>query len=198
MPPALLSRASDLARLPIVVNVRAISLSEGMRAGLSVAVIIALNEYLTFAPLREAALAALLTCICDPGGPIRRRVPVLLGFALTGAAVTAGYGLLRDFGPAVALPLGVFGLFCSSFARIYGQAPQQLGALLATVQILSLDRGTPNVMEAAIAAVAFIGGALWAILLTMVLWRVYPFLPARRAVAEAYRQVSELVRDLHA
>lgn len=193
MPPAFLSRASDLAGLPIVVNVRAISLSEGMRAGLSVAVIIALNEYLAFAPLREAALAALLTCICDPGGPIRRRIPVLLGFALAGAAVTAGYGLLRDFGPAVALPLGVFGLFCSSFARIYGQAPQQLGALLATVQILSLDRGTPNVMEAAIVAAAFIGGALWAILLTLVLWRIYPFLPARRAVAEAYRQVSELV-----
>jgi uncharacterized membrane protein YccC len=196
MRPAPLFSAPDLARLPIVVNIRAISLSEGMRAGLSVAVIIALNEYLTFAPLREAALAALLTCICDPGGPIRRRVPVLLSFALTGAAVTAGYGLLRDFGPAVALPLGVFGLFCSSFARIFGQAPQQLGALLATVQILALDRGNPSLTEAAILAAAFMGGALWAILLTMVIWRIHPFLPARRAVAEAYRQVSELVRDL--
>src|ERR1700761_2597408 len=123
MPPAFLSRAPDLARLPIVVNIRAISVAEGMRAGLSVAVIIALNEFLTFAPLREAALAALLTCICDPGGPIRRRVPVLLGFARTGAAVSAVYGLLRNCGPAVALPLGVFGLFCSSFLRIYGQVP---------------------------------------------------------------------------
>jgi uncharacterized membrane protein YccC len=198
MPPASLSRAPDLARLPIVINIGAISVAEGMRAGLSVAVIIALNEYLTFAPLREAALAALLTCICDPGGPIRRRVPVLLGFALTGAAVTALYGLLREFGPAVALPLGIFGLFCSSFARIYGQAPQQLGALLATVQILSLDRGIPDVADAGIRAAAFVGGALWAILLTLVLWRIYPFLPARRAVAEAYRRLSELVRDLHA
>ncbi|HEY1411891.1 MAG TPA: FUSC family protein, partial [Rhodopila sp.] len=134
MPPAFLSRAPALARLPIVVNIRAVSLAEGMRAGLSVAVIIALSEYLTFAPLREAALAALLTCICDPGGPIRRRVPILLSFALLGAAVTAGYGLLRNFGPGVAIPLGVFGLFCSSFARIHGQAAQQLGALLATVQ----------------------------------------------------------------
>ncbi|HEY1413324.1 MAG TPA: FUSC family protein, partial [Rhodopila sp.] len=193
---ASLSRAPDLARLPIAVNARAISVSEGMRAGLSVAVIIALNDYLAFAPLREAALAALLTCICDPGGPIRRRIPVLISFALIGAAVTAGYGVLRNFGPIVALPLGVFGLFCSSYVRIYGQAPQQLGALLATVQILSLDRGIPDLTEAEILAVSFVGGALWAILLTMVLWRIYPFLPARRAVAEAYRQLSELVRDL--
>jgi uncharacterized membrane protein YccC len=196
MPPAHLFSAPDLARLPIVVNARAISLSEGVRAALSVAVIIALNEYLTFAPLREAALAALLTCICDPGGPIRRRVPVLISFALIGAAVTASFGLLRDFGPAVALPLGIFGLFCSSFVRIYGQAPQQLGGLLATVQILSLDKGNPSVTDATVQAAAFIGGALWAILLTMVIWRIYPFLPARRAVAEAYRQVSELVGDL--
>jgi uncharacterized membrane protein YccC len=197
MRPASLFSAPDLARLPIVVNARALSLSEGIRAGLSVAVIIALNQYLAFAPLREAALAALLTCICDPGGPIRRRVPVLLSFALIGAAVTAGFGLLRTFGPGVALPLGVFGLFCSSFVRIYGQAPQQLGALLSTVQILSLDYANPSLTEAGILAAAFIGGALWAILLTMVIWRIYPFLPARRAVAEAYRKLAELIRDLN-
>jgi len=196
MSTASLFSAPDLARLPIVVNTRAISLSEGMRAGLSVAVIIALNEYLTFAPLREAALAAMLTCICDPGGPIRRRIPVLVSFAMVGAMVTACFGLLREFGPAVALPLGVFGLFCSSFARIYGQAPMQLGGLLATVQVLALDRGNPSVSEAAVLAASFIGGALWAILLTMVIWQIHPFLPARRAVAEAYRQVSELARDL--
>lgn len=189
--------APDLARLPIVVNLRAISLSEGIRAALAVAVIIALSEYLAFPPLREAALAALLTCLCDPGGPIRRRVPVLISFALTGAAVTALYGLLRNVGPAVALPLGVFGLFCSSYIRIYGQAPQQVGALLSVVQILSLDRGIPTLTEAAILAAAFIGGALWAILLTMVIWRIYPFRPARRAVANAYRTLSELVRDLN-
>src|SRR3954468_2399082 len=125
MPPTLLPTAPDLAHLPIVINTRAISLAEGVRAGLSVAVIIGVNEYLHFPPLREAALAALLTCICDPGGPIRRRVPVLLSFTVLGALMTVGYGLVRELGPVFALPLGVLGLFCSSFARIYGQAPQQ-------------------------------------------------------------------------
>jgi len=114
-----------------------------MRAGLSVAVIIALNEYLMFGPLREAALAALLTCICDPGGPSRRRVPILLGFALTGAVVTAVYGLLRNFGPAVAIPLGVIRLFCSSFARIYGQAATRR-ALEALIIRALLEPGKQN------------------------------------------------------
>ncbi len=198
MPSASLFSAPDLARLPIVVNIRAISLSEGLRAGLSVAVIIALSEYLAFAPLREAALAAMLTCLGDPGGPIRRRVPVLLSFALIGAAITASFGLLRAFGPVVALPLGVCGIFCASFARIYGPAPLQVGVLLAMVQILSLDRGLPDPIEAGILAAAFLAGALWAILLTMAIWRVHPFLPARRAVAETYRVLADLVRDLHA
>ena len=65
------------------------------------------------------------------------------------------------------------------------------------MQILSLDRGNPSPTEAAVLAAAFIGGALWAIVLTLVIWRIYPFLPARRAVAGAYRKLSELVRDLH-
>jgi uncharacterized membrane protein YccC len=147
-------------------------------------------------PLREAALAALLTCICDPGGPMRRRVPVLLGFSLLGAAVTAGFGLLRGFGLPVALPLGVFGLFCASFARVYGQAPQQLGGLLGVVMVLSLDRALPDLATAGTLAGAFLGGGLWATLLTLVIWRLHPYLPARRAVAEIYRALALLVADL--
>ncbi len=188
--------APDLRRLPITVNMRAVSLAEGARAGLSVAVIIGLAELLGRPPLREAALAALLTCLCDPGGPIRRRVPVLLSFALLGASITAGFGLLRGLGPAAAVTAGTIGLLCASFARIYGQAPQQLGALLSVVMILSLDQPDPSFATAARLGAAFIGGAVWSTLLTLVIWRIYPYRPARRAVAEVYRRLAHLIRDL--
>ena len=68
----------DLGRLPISLDLRAISIAEGIRAALSVAVIIALREYLDIPEMSEAALASLLTCLCDAGGPIRRRVPPCL------------------------------------------------------------------------------------------------------------------------
>ena len=187
-----------VTRLAASLNLQALSLAEGVRAALSVAVIIALIEYFHWPPLIEAALAALNTCMCDPGGPIRRRVPVLLGYTLLSALVVAGFTVARGFGIAVALPLGVFGLFCATFVRIYGEMPQLVGVLLGVMVILSLDRGA-DVTQAGLLALLCVAGGLWATVLTMVIWRIYPDRPARRALADVYRALSEIaggLRDL--
>lgn len=188
--------APDLARLPITLNPRAISLAEGIRAALSVAVIIALNEYLQWPPLIEAAIAALWTCLCDPGGPIRRRIPVLLWFTVCGAALAAGLGLIRGLGIGVALPAGAFALFALAFARVFGQAGQQIGNMLCFDVILALDQPLPDLHAAVLVAAGFLAGGFWAAFLTLAIWRVYPFQPARRAVAEVYRRLAGLAADL--
>ncbi len=190
---------ADLSRLPIGLDLRAIDIFEGLRAALSVAVLVALNEWLQWPPMMEAALAAWLACLCDQGGPIRRRLPAVLSFTFVGALVTAGAGLARDGGLAAAVPLASFGLFCLSFVRVYGQTALVVGNLLGVVLVLSVDQPLPDFRSAAVLAGAFVGGGLWATLLTMVVWRIHPYLPARRAVAQVYRQLSLLVggmRDL--
>jgi uncharacterized membrane protein YccC len=187
----------ELGRLPIAVNLRAVSIAEGVRAALSVAVIIGISDWLDQPLLLAAALGSLLTCMCDVGGPIRRRVPVLLSFAIVGAALTAVMGLARAGGFWVALPVGVVGLFCLQMARIYGQAGLQMGGLLSAVLVLGLDHPL-TLREAGVLGGLFLAGGLWAVLLTMVIWRTHPFLPARRAVGEAYRQLAEMVADLRA
>ncbi len=195
--PRLLQAGPDanLAHLPVSLDLRALSVAEGVRAALSVAVIVAANEWIAFPPLSEAALAALLTCLCDAGGPIRRRVPALLAFAVIGASLTAGLGLLRSAGLAVVVPCACLVIFCTSFARIWGQSALQVGNLLTVVTVLAMDR-TIDVREAGVLAAAFVGGSLWALLLTMVIWRLHPFRPARRAVAEVFRRMGVLAGDL--
>lgn len=195
--PRLLQAGPDanLAHLPVSLDLRALSVAEGVRAALSVAVIVAANEWITLPPLNEAALAALLTCLCDAGGPIRRRLPALLAFAVVGASLTAGLALLRPSGLAVVVPCACLVIFCTSFARIWGQSALQVGNLLTVVTVLALDR-TADLREAGVLAAAFAGGSLWALLLTMVIWRLHPFRPARRAVAEVFRRMGVLAGDL--
>ncbi len=198
--PTLLRRPeADLSRLPIGLDLRAIDILEGIRAALSVAALVALNEWLRWPPMMTAALAAWLACLCDQGGPIRRRLPAVLSFTVVGALMTAGVGLARGGGLAAAVPLASFGLFCLCFVRVYGQSALVVGNLLGVVLVLVLDKPLPDLRSAAVQAGAFAGGGLWATLLTMVVWRMHPYLPVRRSVAEVYRQLSLLVagmRDL--
>jgi uncharacterized membrane protein YccC len=189
--------APDLTRLPIIHNPRALSVAEGVRAALSVSVIIAASEYFDAPLMRGAALGALWTCLCDPGGPVGRRVPALLSFTVIGALIMGGFGVMRGFGPAVALPLGVLALFAASFVRVYGQAPQQIGALLSMVIILSLDSPLSPLAAAQVAGI-FAAGALWATLLTLVIWRLHPYRATRQSVAEIYHALAALTADLYA
>jgi hypothetical protein len=60
------------------VDLQVLSLKEGARAALSVAVIIAANVYFDWPPLFIAALAALNTCMCDlSAAALRRCLPSL-------------------------------------------------------------------------------------------------------------------------
>jgi uncharacterized membrane protein YccC len=183
----------------IAFNPRAVSLAEGVRAALSMAAIVAVSEWLHWPLLLEAALAAWLTCLVDAGGPIRQRVPYLLLFGCLGAGVTGGFGLL-----ATLVPLGVLiaaataGVFCTSLLRVYGQAMMLVGNLLTVVLVLSLTRDLPDLSAAAALGGVFLAGSLWALVLTMVIWRLHPYLPARRAVAECWRTLALLAGDMRA
>jgi uncharacterized membrane protein YccC len=188
---------ADLSRLPIAFDLRAISIEEGVRAGLSIAVLVA-ADYVLHAPiLLEAGLGALLTCLCDAGGLVRRRVPALLSFAAVGGLMIAALGLLRPIGYPL-VPLAALGIFAFSFVRVYGPSAQQVGNLLNVVLVLALDRSFHTLRPALLLAAAFVGGSLWALLLTMVIWRLHPNLPARRAVARVYVALAAFCDDLHA
>lgn len=196
MPSRIRKAAPDLARLRFAVDLGAINVAEGVRAALSVAAIVAASAWAHWPALIPAALAALFACLCDVGGPIRRRVPALLSFTAIAALLAAAGGLARFHGIPAALPLSVIVIFLGAFARIYGQQAQQVGMFVPVILILSLDHPAPTLAAAGEIGVYTLAGGLWATLLTLVLWRVHPFRPVRRALAQAYETLAALTHDL--
>lgn len=185
----------DLSRLPVSLDLRALSLAEGLRAALSVAALVALDELAGIPGLAEAALGSMLTCLCDAGGPIRRRLPALLVFGVCGALVTLLFGAVRHLPLLpVVLCTSAF-IFCTSFARVWGQTALQVGNVLTVVAVLALDWRLEAYPTVALSTM-FLAGSLWATALTLLIWRLHPYQPARRATADVFRRMAELVSDL--
>jgi hypothetical protein len=186
---------ADPTRLPLGLDPRAISLAEGVRAGLATALPVAAAVWLKQPLFSLAALGALLTCICDPGGPLRRRAPILLAFVGIGAALLGGMGVVRAAGIPATLLLAFPALLASGFLRVWGPAAQALGNLLAVVLLLGTDDPLRPAQALHVAALFGAGGA-WASLLALALWRIHPFGPARRAVADVWHALAGLARQL--
>src|SRR5271156_1384569 len=191
------SPGADLGRLPVGLDFRALSVIEGIRAALAIMAVVLIGDWIAWPPMSIAALAALLTCLCDPGGPIGQRLPSLLSFVVMGALTWALFGLLQPAGMAIVLPLAGLGILLCSAARVWGQACGLVGSILAVVLILALDQPlTPA--SAAVTAFMFAAGGLWAVLLILVVWRLPPYRPGRHAVAEAWRLGAAVATDLPA
>jgi hypothetical protein len=187
------SPGSDPRRLATGLDLRAISIVEGVRAGLAAAVPVMASVWFEEPILALAALGALLTCICDPAGPMRRRLPLLLSFVIAGGCMLGGFGLLRAIGLGATMAVAAPILFACAFLRIWGQPTQALGNLLAVVLVLGTDEPL-RLREAVMVGGVFAAGGLWALLLTLAIWRIHPYGPARRAVADVWAELAVLTR----
>jgi len=185
---------ADLSRVPWGWDLRALKAVEGVRAATAFALVILAHEWLGWPPLLYMAMATFFTCLCDVGGPIRFRVPALLAFTVLGAAIWVGFGLLRDAGLAVVLPMAFLGLLCLGFSRLWGPGATVVGNILAIVLVIAANQPLTG-KEAVTVGGMFLAGGLWATLLTMVVWRLHPYRPARTAVAECWRRLATLAGD---
>ncbi len=177
-------------------NFRALSLSEGLRAFCAVALPLLLGELFGVPQLGLAAFGALLTCYSDPGGPVARRAPAVITFALAGGTLYGLFTWLAGQSPFISAPLAALVIFCTSFARIFGQSAMQVGNLISVATVLALGAPEPSALHAALHGANFWAGAIWAAILTLVIWETHPYAAARRALADTARRLTRLSNEL--
>ena len=185
-----------LRDLPIALNPRAVSLAEGARAGIAVAAMLIVAQLFNLPHFDLAALGALLTCFADPGGTMVRRASAVIAFALCSLVAYAVFGFLRGEGLWISALLAGLAIFAASYVRVYGQVGQQVGSLLSIVIVLALGTPLTSLHQAGMAGLNFAAGAAWAVLLTLVIWRLHPYAPSRRVVADVCRRLAELTKEL--
>jgi uncharacterized membrane protein YccC len=182
--------------LPVQVDLRAVSIAEGLRAALATAVLVALSEFVHEPEVATAAIAAFWVCLADPGGTVERRLATMglltaAGTLFSGAAVIAG-----TFGLAVTLPLTFACSFATSYVRVFTPRLALVGQLVSIAYLVSLSQPSPELGQALLHGLMFAAGGVWAMILTLAIWRIRPEQPARTAVARCYHLLADYAGDL--
>jgi uncharacterized membrane protein YccC len=167
----------------------------GLRAALATVLPLALGLLLGVPEAGWAGLAGLLVTLADKGGPYDKRARGMGTLTLLGAAV----GMLAA--PAGADPwvdagLMLLGVTAASFARAYGETAGGIAGSLSVIFVVSLGAPAAGLEAASTRGLALLLGGLWATTLSLLLWPLRPYLPARRAVARVYTQLAEAAGEL--
>ena len=86
--------------------------------------------------------------------------------------------------------------FAGSFARIYDEAAAKVGQFVLVTFLVSIGNFDGRAVDPGMAALLYLAGASWALILTLVLWQIHPHGPSRRALAELYGALAGFAAEL--
>lgn len=182
--------------LPFQIDLRGVSIAEGLRAALATAVLVALSEFVDEPEIATAAIAAFWVCLADPGGTVERRLQTMGLLTIAGTLFSGVASVAGNYGLIVTLPLSFAGSFATSYIRVFTPRLALVGQLTTISYLVALSQPTPDLSHALLHGVMFTGGGLWAMVLTLGLWRIRPEQPARTAVARCYHELADYAADL--
>jgi len=187
----LLSRLNRLVPL----DLGAINLMAGVRAAFACAVPVLVGELSGNNHLSWVAIAAFWGCLSDTGGAWSDRLAAMGAFTAI-AAVGCFIATLVDPYAWQAVVFTFAWCFLCSLARIYGNASATVGLLLNSAVLVTLGVQAGGLDEALQLGGLTIVGGLWSMLLALVLWRLQPYGPARKAVGRCWLSVAEYAAAL--
>lgn len=167
----------------------------GLRAAIATAVPLSCAFLLGVPEAGWAGLTGLLVTLADKGGSYHSRARIMglvtaLGALVGMLAAPAGRTYLVD------ASLLLFGVTAASFARCYGDTAGAVGGQLAVIFVVSLGAPAASLQDAVARGGSLLMGGLWAMVLSLLLWPLRPYRPARRAVARVYASLADAAEEL--
>jgi uncharacterized membrane protein YccC len=138
-----------------------------------------------------AGVGGLNVSLADIGGPYQVKA-MTMGVAMISMATAALLGTVVGGLSWLALPLVFLLAWVASLAGVFGNAAAKVSFLSLVLFVLMVDlpAGFVDSLER---CAAFIGGGLWAMVLSLWLWPLWPYQPIREAVAACYQALSALI-----
>lgn len=169
------------------------AIANGVRAAVATLIPFFLAAALGRAELAWMALGGWLGTLADPGGLRTTRVKALGTFGIVGALIVP---LSERCGSSVWLATVLLALvaFAGTLARALGPAAATVGTM--TVIVAAVGTSKTGNASYGIDALAFAAGALWATLLSSLVWPVSTHRPVRKAIAFVFEEMAEYAHAL--
>jgi uncharacterized membrane protein YccC len=174
--------------------VRTFQWTRGLRTVLAVGAALVVCHLLD-KPVGWAALGGLYVNLVDNGGPYRSRLANILTM-LVGGALAAFIGVLAGITLPAEIVVTFAFCFAATIARTFSQPLATASVNILICYVVAVGGSTHTAEHALTTMLYFAVGALWAGLLSLVLWPADPFRPARNAIADVYAALLQLIQQL--
>ena len=168
----------------------------GLRAATAISFPLLLGDMLQQPQLGWAALGAFEAILADKGGPYRSRI-ASLGLLTLGGASGCLLGTLVGGHLAYAVLATVLWCFAWTYLIVLGEPFASSAVLIQVIYICGLGAPTDDVRVAVMRSGFLVLGGLWAMLLSLFLWPIDPYRPARFAVSDLYRELASFLGSIH-
>ncbi|HYH83321.1 MAG TPA: FUSC family protein [Longimicrobium sp.] len=179
-------RVRELARFSVRPN-----LGAGLRAGVATVGPILVGHALGIG--EEATwlgLAGFSTAIGDKGGAYATRARTMSALA-AGIALSGIVGGLASGRPHIAIPLILLWATAGALMRAFGAAAGTVGLSAVITFVISLSLPAPTLASALERGGLLLAGSAFAMGLSLFLWPIRAYAPARGALAECWRALAE-------
>ena len=167
----------------------------GLRAGIAVLAAMVVCRYLG-KPMGWAALGGFEAILVDNGGPYRSRLTTMLTVLVGGALACIVASLVSTPLWLAVIATSAF-CFAITFARVLSNQLASTSVIILVLYFAGYGGESHTLPGAMGNALSYILGGLWAAVLSLVLWPLDPFRPARIAVAKCYTRLAEFTSQVH-